>query len=144
MDHIAIQIQLLKDYGKTKDRFIVKRIDGNVYISPAGFYYVVIPENEYLLNMPENPNFTGFNDILKGGEKAGLPAIVTDYAFKKGANTYVKLHTVEFDLWVNYQRLKAFGKVETLKIIAYSALKPIYIYQNDVLLGGIPPFVTKQ
>lgn len=146
MDFIKIQMELLKDYGKSKTKFIVTRKNGNVYVSPAGLYFVVIPESEYLLNVLEKPDFKGFDEILKDIEKDGLTAVVTDFTLKKESSTYVKLHTEQFDLWINQQRLKLFGKPELLKIIAYSPNKPAFIYQLDptvTLLGGIPPFILR-
>lgn len=141
MDYIKAQCELLKEYGEQKESksYVTKTIDA-VYASVTGCWFVKIPTEKYLLNLPENHKFQGFEKLLKWIENGNAEVVeVTNTTTKLKACTAVKIHCEKFDVWVNKKILSLFGTPSKLKILALDNMKPIYIYDNvtNELLGVV-------
>lgn len=132
MDYIKAQCELLKEYGKQNETksYVFKTMDA-VYASVTGCWFVKIPTEKYLLNLPENCKFQAFGNILKWIENGDAQVVeVTNTTNKLKSCTAVKLHCEKFDVWINKKLLSIFGTPTKLKILAVDNLKPIYIYDG--------------
>lgn len=148
MDSIKMQIEILKCFGKNAfeapANLKLAKDNSSYYISPYPNWFVVIRQAEFLLKLPENANVKTFEMLIENGKKERVQVVATSEMYKYKEGSFIKLFGGEFSVWVNAQKLKLFGKPENLKFMCGGATKPVFIYENDILLGCIAPRLIKQ
>lgn len=142
MDAIKMQIEILKIYGKSDyDIANLKLAKGECeyFISIKPSWFTIIHESKFLLKLPENTSAKTFKQLIENGKNERVQVVVTSELFKDKEGTFVKLIGENFHVWVNQQKLKRFGKPENLKFMCSKHTAPVFIYENDVLLGCVAP-----
>lgn len=141
MDVVKIQAEAIKSLIEYNRGMYF--IEGNTaYLSIDGAEVFVIPADMFWLNLKREP-VKSIPKLLENFEKSKrLGAKRTDvmkYCDKKNG-TAIKYKTDEYNVWFSEKRLKRYGKLEKLKIMATGELSPAGIYdEGNNLLGILSP-----
>ena len=141
MDVVKIQAEAIKsliEYNRAM--YFIK--GSTAYLSIDGAEVFVIPADMFWLNLKREP-VKAIPKLFENFEKSKrLEAKRTDimkYTDKKNG-TAIKYKTDEYDVWFAERRLKRYGKLEKLKIMATGELRPAGIYdEGNNLLGILSP-----
>ena len=151
MDFIHIQIAALRQLKKGQQPIYIGYQDGQYGLSLENCKLHFIPEEQFFLDgqkIAGEKGFVNMDYLLKEAEKT-VPVIRTNQRIvvepkpadkRKAPETAAVFQNGAVQMYVNAAFLSAFPDTVQYRSLPEKATSPVYIYENDLLLGLILPY----
>lgn len=148
MDVVKIQAEALKELLMYNNRVRWFEKDEVMYlIMTDGVALYAIPKEKFFLNLKKD-QCTSVNTVLQyfnsNPEKYEMALTDELKNIEKPKCTAIKFEGKNFNIWFNEKRLKKFGKLTDLKVVATKQLAPVGVYTKaGEFLGLLTPLNVK-